>query len=816
MRSPKAFYTGLFIVAATTLMLQVVFTRILSLVAWYHLAFFVVSLAMFGLTVGAVYVYLRRARFTEETVSRDLAHYSVLFAYTAALSIASLLTLSPVTVMSLTTVFLWTELAVFVAVPFFFSGIVVSLALTRSPLPIGRVYAADLIGAALGCLAVLLLLNVTDAVSAILWTSLLIAVGGFFFLKSATSAPETQAAGVKAWLAPQRAAVVLLGFALLNEALPDRNALRPVFVKGKVESGNNEPRYEKWNSFSRIGVHPVGVIPAKLTGPGKDYRRQEWKLQHDRLKIDGGASSLGYHINGDLERAGFLRYDIAGLAYEIPGIQESAVIGVGGGRDLLTARVYGVPHVTGVEINPIIANLLTEEPGFADVYGVKNIPGIDVEVAEARSWFASTDRTFDSIQMSLIDTFAATGAGAYTLSENGLYTTEAWNVFVDRLNPGGVFTVTRWYAPGEVVETGRMVSLAVASVLELGATDPRQHLFLAVTPPLATLVLGRDPLTADQVTALEAACARHGFEIIASPQIESPEEFMRDLLGATNAEELAQRTVGYQLDLSPPTDERPFFFNQLPLGNPVATFRLWRELKSQGVTSGNLTATATLLLLLLISAGLVVATVVVPLRPAARDSSSSFALGGTCYFFLIGIGFMCTEIGLLQRMSVFLGHPIYSLSVVLFALILTTGLGSLLSDRFPLDRPKRFYAWALLTSAYLTTFPLWVSGLLLEFDRLPLTPRALFCVAVIAPAGILMGFGFPTGMRLASAVDKRPTPWFWGVNGAAGVLASSLAVACSIAYGISFTLMAGGVCYLLLILVAGRMGLTADRSEQAS
>jgi predicted membrane-bound spermidine synthase len=160
---------------------------------------------------------------------------------------------------------------------------------------------------------------------------------------------------------------------------------------------------------------------------------------------------------------------------------------------------------------------------------------------------------------------------------------------------------------------------------------------------------------------------------------------------------------------------------------------------------------------------------------------------------------MTVEVSLLQRLSVFLGHPIYSLSVVLFSLILTTGLGSLLSDLLPLDKSGKFIIWSLLTGVYLTALPFWLPNLLLSWDHANLLQRAALCVAVITPAGLLMGFGFPTGMRLVSALDPNPTPWFWGINGVAGVLAAGTTVAISIAWGTNVALVLGGLCYILLI-----------------
>jgi len=214
----------------------------------------------------------------------------------------------------------------------------------------------------------------------------------------------------------------------------------------------------------------------------------------------------------------------------------------------------------------------------------------------------------------------------------------------------------------------------------------------------------------------------------------------------------------------------------------------------------------------------VLLTIVYPVHPAIADVGRRLATSGTAYFLLIGVGFMCGEMGLLQRLSVFLGHPIYSLSIVLFSLILTTGVGSLLSDRLPLNTRGRFVLWGLAAACYLAALPIYLPAVLHAGESAPLAVRAAISVAVIAPAGVLMGFGFPTGMRFINAVDPRPTPWFWGINGAAGVLASSFAVAVSIAFGIYVTFYASALCYSLLIpagLLIGfpqrATGLTANR-----
>ena len=783
--SPARFYLALGLATAATLMLQIVETRIISVTSWYHLAFFVISVAMFGLTAGAVRVYLKAERFAEGALGDHLASASLAFAVTILLALFAQLTLVSGLPLSVMSFIAWAEFAVVLAVPFFYSGIVVSLALTRSPLPIGKVYAADLIGAAAGCLGVLALLNVVSGPAAVLFTALLAAGAGMLF---ATGAPQA------GWLARNRALVTaaVAIAAAGNLLLPQ--GVRPLIVKGGIEHPEKFD-YEGWNSFSRITVdHPAETVPA-LWGPSSKLPPS--KIEQAWMTIDGSTGTAVYKFDGDIEKLSFLRYDVSNLGYAVPGLKKGAVIGVGGGRDMLSARLFGVEDVTGVELNPIFIKMLSEK--FSGFTAIAKYPGVHFEVDEARSWFARTDQKFDVIQMSLIDTWAATGAGAFTLSENGLYTVEAWRTFLGKLNPAGIFTVSRWHAPGEINETGRMIALAVASLQAEAVDNPKNHIFLATAGQIATLVLSRAPLSEEAVAKLEATAQNLDFKVLLSPKSPSASPLLGTIVASKTAADLKAATDGYYLDLSPSTDSRPFFFNQLRITS-LFDAKILADPWQQGVFGGNLVATLTLAMLVAISFLLVVATIVLPLAPALRASGARLAWAGTVYFALIGTGFMMAEIGLLQRISVFLGHPVYALSIVLFSLILATGLGSLLSDRLPPDRAWKLLLWALLTGGYLYALPEWLPGILARLDSANLLVRAALCVAVLLPAGLLMGFGFPTGMRLVSAIDPRPTPWFWGINGAAGVLAASVTVMCSIVFSIDVTLRAGAVCYALVPL----------------
>ncbi|MCB8819350.1 spermidine synthase family protein [Microvirga rosea] len=799
------FYLGLGLVTAATLMLQIVETRIVSVTSWYHLAFFVISIAMFGLTAGAVWVYLRPDTYRAEHFSYHLAVASLCFALATVFALLVQLTIVtslPASVMSLV---VWTEFAIALALPFFFSGIVVSFALTRSPYPIGIVYGADLLGAALGCLGALVLLNLVSGPSAVLWIAALVAAGALCFAQGKPAeAPSRPPIGAGLFRYRTPILAVLIALAAANSV---REGVRPTIVKDNIEQPGSIA-YEKWNSFSRITIGQSRMTQPVLWGPSPRFVPP--LIEERWMHIDGGAATAVYRFSGNLEEMGFLRYDVTNLAHAIPGHKTGAVIGVGGGRDLLSARVFGVPNVIGVEINPIFVDLLTRR--LADETAIGRLPGISFQVDEARSWFARTDRSFDVIQMSLIDTWAATGAGAFTLSENGLYTVEAWRIFLDRLTPEGVFTVSRWYAPGEVNETGRMVSLAVATLQDLGVADPKRHLFMGASGSIATLVMSRAPLSDGALEALRQAASTLAFPVLLDPGRPAASPLLERIVTAPDRAALQQATADSYLDLSAPTDARPFFFNQLRLDR-LPDQDLLSLASRPGVYGGNLSATLTLAILILISAALVVATIVIPLRSTVTTASASLTVAGTAYFALIGIGFMMAEIALLQRMSVFLGHPVYSLSVVLFSLILSTGIGSLVSERVPLDTRLKLVLWPLLTGLYLAALPFWLPDILVRLESSGLLLRAGLAVLVLAPAGFLMGFGFPTGMRLVSQVDDRPTPWFWGINGAAGVLAASVAVLVSIEFGIDTTLRVGALCYGLLagpaLLLLRETGMTA-------
>jgi hypothetical protein len=405
--------------------------------------------------------------------------------------------------------------------------------------------------------------------------------------------------------------------------------------------------------------------------------------------------------------------------------------------------------------------------------------------------------------MSMIDTWAATGAGAFSLSENGLYTLEGWRAFLKTLNGNGIFTVSRWYSPSDVNETGRMIGLATAALLDIGVKDARPHLFVASAGNIATMVLSKTPFSEEQLRALHDAVRNGGFTVLLSPDRPPDSKLLRQIIESQDLASLNRVLGSTYLDLSVPTDSRPFFFNQLRIFDIPSLITVVQRRVTGQVTSGssvgNLLASVVLLMILLISIVAVILTILVPLRSAARECPRSLAIAGSLYFSFIGMGFMLAEIALLQYFSVYLGHPIYSLGVCLFSLILASGLGSLTSDWLKLNRRGKLLVWGSIVGAYLVVMQ-WVLPSIFQVttnrERLV---RIVISLAAIMPLGFLLGFAFPTGMRLVSAINTQPTPWFWGINGATGVLASVLGVIFSMSFGINVTMLISAACYFLVI-----------------
>jgi hypothetical protein len=472
---------------------------------------------------------------------------------------------------------------------------------------------------------------------------------------------------------------------------------------------------------------------------------------------------------------------------------------------VLSALSFGANRITAVEINDDI--LRTVNGRFGAFTGhLDRDPRVRFVNDEARSYFAREDTLYDLLQISLIDTWAATAAGAFVMSENSLYTREAWKIFLSRLTDTGVLSVSRWYSSGQPDEVYRLVALASASLRDAGIATPRGHLLLVRNirearerdqpESIGTLLVSRSAFTAADVQAMREVCRRMNFEIVLGPE-GTADPVLRAL---TDGRDPAAFAAAYPIDISPPTDDSPFFFQMLRLRD-IANFSLMQS----GKNRHNMQAVFVLGILMITLIGLGAACLVLPrsfARPRVSLRSIRWSLA---YFGAIGVGFMLIEISLMQRLIVLLGHPTYGLSVVLFSLLLGSGLGSSLTAHITeAGAPAAARLRLGVLVGALVVVGLTMPAMLASLAAQGTAVRASAAGGLLLLLGLLMGQAFPLGMRLASA-NHRVTLWLWGVNGAMSVCASVLAIVIALAWSISAAFGAGCACYLLAWLAAPRL-----------
>ncbi len=782
------FLLGLFLTTFSTLAVEILDTRFLSVASWYHLSFLAVSTAMFGMAAGAVRVYLGGEAFMGEAASTGLARYTSLLALAIpAAHLANLAIPIPaghgmptVVAMLLTTVVL--------AIPFYLSGIVVAIALTRIPGPTGMIYAVDLLGAAVGSVGVLVLFRWANVASSMFLIGALAACGASCFHHFAKTGRVTRQFAL---------AILLLAVGLINTAT-DPSFFRAYYMKGEFRRAESID-FSYWTIHGLVTTDVERPSEAAYWSKSADAKRT--LVVSRRMQIDGLAGTYMTRWSGRPGSLGWTQYDLTSLPYHLRKGGNNAVIGVGGGRDILTALWGESDSVTGIEINSAFIDL--HEGPLREFSWIANDPRVRLIHNEARSELTASDAQYDVLQMSLIDTWAATGAGAFTLTENGLYTVEAWKTFLGALKPGGLFSVSRWHSAEHASETSRLIALATAALIETGAEKPADHMILVTRNALATLIVSNEPLRASDVAGLDAIQGSFEFEVLLAPGRGSPSPILGRIAKSRTREDVEAASAHPFFDYGPPTDERPYFFNIL---KPAGFFSPSIDLAESGgvLANGNLVATITLAILLGITLLLVSVTIIGPLVRSGFPAMPGAEFGlGVAYFSLIGMGFMFVQIPLMQRFSVYLGHPTYSVTVILFSMILATGIGSLLSDRLAIEARDlwvRVIPGAIALNLLIATLA--IQPLIEATIAYGIPARVGLVVVVVAIASLPLGICFPVGLRLVRPLSEGALPWMWGINGAAGVLASVLAVAVSMWAGISTSLYLAAVAYALLTLPA--------------
>ena len=485
---------------------------------------------------------------------------------------------------------------------------------------------------------------------------------------------------------------------------------------------------------------------------------------------------------------------------------EFAIIGPGGGVDVLRAVANGSPSVTGIEINPIIATTIMRGRYADYAQHLYERPDVHIHVTDGRSYLRSTPQHFDVVQMTLVDTWASTAAGAFALSENNLYTVEAFREYFDHLNPDGMIAITRWEfrQPREAL---RVVAVAMEALHRLGVADPARNFIVASEGELdedgipVVVLAKKSPFTAAEENAVTAHCERYSeLDPIYLPSHPGQNPFS-DLIASNNPQAFAR---SYAYNVAPVSDNAPFFFFTLKAGQILSQKSL-----RQGIDWKVNLGVLVLLLVLVISLVAVLAFLVLPLL--LRGGKARQSPLPLLYFIAVGFGYILVEIAFIQRFVLFLGHPTYALTVVIFLLMVSSGAGSLFSRRW-LRRAEMVWLPLTLVLMTLLAYCIFLPSRLAAWVGMPWDVRLLLSGVLLIPLGFAMGMPFPTGLRALAATPIPDFPagqcaadnaveWAWAMNAAASVLGSVSAMVIAIQFGLTVTLACGATAYLLALLV---------------
>jgi spermidine synthase len=784
------------ILAGAAIAYEILLTRLFAILLWHHFAYMIISVALLG--IGASGTFLA---FAKDLLARrftiTFTSCAILFAVSAVagFALAQRVPFNPLEVIwDLNQQRYLAQIYLLLAVPFFAVGVAIGLAFTHFAERIPSLYRADLLGAGLGALLVATLLF------GALPQECLRIIGGLGFA----------AAALAAWAGNARWSAVALGALMVISTVAWPASwleLHPSPYKGlslALTAPGSRILTERSSPLGLLSVVESPVIPFRHA-PGLSLASTTEPPPQLGVFTDAESLSAVTHFTGDLSAIEYLDQQTMALPYHLLKRPRTLILGAGGGADVLRALYHRAAHVDAVDINPQLLDLVRED--FADFAGgIYGRADVTLHISEARSFVeASRDRHWDVIQVALLDSFTAAAAGVQAFGESTLYTVEALQVYHQHLAPGGLLAITRWLRspPREPL---KLFATAVLALERAGVNTAGDQLAMIHGWDTATLLVKNGSFAATEIAAIQAFAEARSFDVAWYPGMPEAEANRFTRLAEPYLYRGAAALLGpdrkrfledYKFHITPATDDRPYFFRffkweLLP--------ELW-SVRAQGglaqVDAGYLVALAALSL----SAMTSLVLILLPLAALRRSEKQRGQIGRwqvAVYFLALGFGFMFIEITFIQRFTLFLGHPLAAVAVVLAAFLVFAGLGSgasrHLSERRQLALAVAPAGIVALAGIDLIALPF----ALPELIALPFVAKVAVVLILIAPLGFLMGMPFPLGLGAVAAKAPRLVPWAWGINGCASVVGAVLASILAMHFGFPIV-----VCLALALYAIG-------------
>jgi hypothetical protein len=795
-------YLGLALLSAAALAFEITLTRLFSVTQWYHFAFLAVSVALLGFGASGTALSLR-PRWSEPPTARRAATLSALFAIAV---VGAYLCLNYLPFDSYRIAWERVQLLYLIlyylalTVPFFCAGLVTGLLLAAHPGRANRLYAANLLGSALGGLLPLLALPLVGESTVLAIAALGLVAAAVFLLQKShhqdTKAPRKIGLGalVSWWLGDHplswqflllASCILLLLLAWFPPAVLQLRLSPYKSLSQVLRFPDAETVWQRWNAFSRVDRVASSAI---RSAPGLSLNYSGALPAEDGLFVDGDDLSPAMtttDVRNKADMVDFTDFLPVALAYQLRPGGWALVVEPRGGLDLWVALEQRATSVVAVEHNP----LLVEAAG--DVYADARVT---VEFEEGRSYARRSDESFDVVHLALADSYRPVTSGAYSLGERYDLTVEAFQDYLARLKPGGLLVVERWLQlpPSETLRAG---AVAVEALRRSGVADPSAQLVVLRDWQVGLILLKNGAWTANELAAVRAFAEARSLDLVVLPGLAEAEANRYNVLDEPVYFRAFQQLLAdperlyaeSSYDVRPPTDDRPFFFHFFKWSQTRAVLQQLGKTWQPWGGSGYFVLVALLVVALVASAALILLPLAAP-RPDRLGHAQP--VRSLVYFGLLGLGFLFVEIPLMQRFILFLGQPVYAFAAVAAAVLLFSGLGSLAAPRLPIRRTLP------LLAALILLYPLGLPVLFRALLGAPLAARVVATGFSLAPLGLLMGTAFPGGLAWLQERAPGLVPWAWAVNGCASVLASILAAMVALSAGFTAVLVAAAGAYV--------------------
>jgi hypothetical protein len=754
---------------------EVLLTRICALRLQFHFAFLVISNCLLGLGAAGSVLSAHRAR-VFAAPARWLSRLSLGFLCSLIATYVFLVKLplpgeaqlaNPAHVAALS------AFSLIGAVPLFFAGSIIGLLLSLYTRDADRLYGADLLGAGVGCIACPALLPLVGAGGVFVTSALLATVACLCAFDPASGRPSRSA-----YYALLVAGLVALPF--FDRVLPvPSKPLSDVVLRDL----SPDRIRSVWTANSRIDLYhpPQCDAPIYMRGVrGLVPKPKECA----EIAQDATAATTISNFSEEPAALEVLRRSMYSAAYRLKDKPSVLVIGMGGGNDVWSAKANGARSVKAIELNwPIIDIHKRVLQRFSKT--LIGDPSVQVVVDEGRSALMRDKNTYDVVQMTGIDTWTALASGGYVMAENYLYTREAILSMYEHLKPGGIMQISRF---AQAMEAMRLLANVDSALRELGVSNIERSVMALATPDIMMSVqIKKGAFTPAEELSMVNFASDNGIFVVYLPDRPLP-GFIDDFLRAPDK----QRAIeAFPEDISPTTDDRPYFFNFTKWRHPIESIRHIGDVPA--VSQGNpFFLLSQLLLSIVLSAVLIIWPLTRQAKPPGRG-----ALRLLAYFSSLGVGFISVEVALLQKLTLLLGQPVYSLTVTLFSLLIFTGLGSLkLAPRF-VPGARSIWLVPIGVALYVALFNFGSGTVISAVIGAALPWRIAVSVLMLAPLGVLLGVPFAYGLRVAHEHDPQLIPWAWAINGCLSVVGSILTVVISMNFGFAVVLWCACAVYAL-------------------